>query len=346
MPRVESKDGTPTGFPDHSAESDMAKFGISQRDWRVMEISLADIDMADSWQNHARLNGFRDEETINRYAEAYRRGDKLPWIIVYEKPNGRYYILGGNHRATGAKKAGLKTIGAYVIKTDDSYVLDQLPRVLNLTNGLPLRKGEDIRHAVDCVMEHARPIKDVALLYHLSDKTLAQKVSIRRLDSRLSNMGFKPELVHEGVRSRLASLSNDNELKAAFVLARDTEMQAETLNAEIIQPLKKIRPATEEARLAFLERETDRRKASVPTGPTANTDARIKRLPVHSLKGLLTQLENLIAVRDTIGKYGVTKHDEVIELSDRCIEIGKSLRRMGEAGKKSVTRGPRGRSAS
>lgn len=51
-----------------------------------------------------------DPKTVNKYRRAFKRGEDVDPILTMPRPQGGYYVLDGNHRLEGARKAGVKDI--------------------------------------------------------------------------------------------------------------------------------------------------------------------------------------------------------------------------------------------
>ena len=322
---------------DPPAEQDMHTLGVTK--WRLENIDISKINVPDSWKNHARLRCPRNEDVIEAYRAAMTRGDRFPRVVLFELPNGRYLLAGGNHRTAGAAKAGLKTVGAYVVKSDDEFVLDQLPRLLNLKHGLPVPNDEKYAQAVDCVMRYGRSCNDTAKMYGLGEKTLEGKVAIRRLDQRLSVLGLRPEILSETIRKSLSTLKNDNELRAAYVFARDHKVPGDDFR-DVLGRLKSER--TEAKRLAFLEEESNRRRSC----PAAAAPERQRQSQSQQFKAWLSRGEGMFERFSTVEKNQVTKHDDQVETCRRLRALAKTLVRMAGDCEKRLAGGTRGRAAS
>jgi hypothetical protein len=90
-----------------------------------------------------------DSDTVTRYAEAYKAGEELPPVVVFEDAEG-LWLADGFHRHGGAAQAGLKQIPADVRK---GGVRDALlySAGCNSTHGLP-RTNADKRRAVTMLL--------------------------------------------------------------------------------------------------------------------------------------------------------------------------------------------------
>lgn len=92
-----------------------------------------------------------DAATVAEYAEAYRRGEKLPEGVVVHTSKGWYFLAEGFQRFEGAKQAGLETLPFEVVKGE--YIDAKLIAAgSNKGHGLK-RTNEDKRRAVQFALE-------------------------------------------------------------------------------------------------------------------------------------------------------------------------------------------------
>ena len=73
---------------------------------KVKELSLSRIVAHQEVQARVAMN----EETIEEYAEAMRKGDKFPPVVVFSDDGASYWLADGFHRFEAAKKAGRSVI--------------------------------------------------------------------------------------------------------------------------------------------------------------------------------------------------------------------------------------------
>ncbi len=72
---------------------------------KVANLKLDCIRLDTGTQTRARI----DETTVAEYAEAMKRGDKFPPVVVFES-DGEFILADGFHRVKAARKARLKSI--------------------------------------------------------------------------------------------------------------------------------------------------------------------------------------------------------------------------------------------
>lgn len=74
---------------------------------------LSDIVADTAAQPRAELDPF----LVDEYAEAMKRGDEFPAVVLFEGKDGKLYLADGFHRRAAAEEAGLEEIAALVHKT-------------------------------------------------------------------------------------------------------------------------------------------------------------------------------------------------------------------------------------
>lgn len=130
------------------------------------------------------------EETVERYADAIRRGEVFPLVDLVEVGDGTYLIADGWHRVAAYSSIGRKSVRAIVHSTPDhSQALEvalQLALKANMTHGLHLTRGDQKKRA------------EVALLHSAYDGW-----SLRQLEAEIgvgkSTLGrVRSKLIKEG----------------------------------------------------------------------------------------------------------------------------------------------------
>jgi hypothetical protein len=92
------------------------------------------------------IEGGLDAEAVDRYADAYKSGTEMPPLLVAPLGTG-FAVIGGFHRATAAKKAGLTEVNCEVVEVSDAEAAC-LASKNNIDHGLPMTKA-DRRHAAE-----------------------------------------------------------------------------------------------------------------------------------------------------------------------------------------------------
>ena len=150
-------------------EQALTKQGV---DFDYLErLDLEAIDTDASLKNQARLLNPLEQELIDQYTSWYKEGSDGPALVVYEKKGRKrtWIIIDGNQRVTSAKKAGKKTLDAYVVKCDSQMVLDRLTWSFNnLVNGKRLSPEEALEHAKTMVQKYGMDMKAAAKEWGLS----------------------------------------------------------------------------------------------------------------------------------------------------------------------------------
>ncbi len=319
---------------DPANEAAVRKFGL---EWTIEDWPIKSLDMEASWHNQARISCPKHPDWIEKYKLAFERGDVFPMIFVLVTPahSTKPLIAAGNHRTGGADAAGLKSVKAYTIRTEDDYVIDQLPRVLNYAEGLAISPAEMLEQAVDCVRRYKRELKQVADIYGVSYFNLRDKVLARTVGDRLQEVGVNADRINDTVRKKINVLSdNDNVMRSAAKFIIDTRATTEEA-ATFIDRLREHR--TEASRLAFVE--DQRRLQLVPQPAPSSSTVNGMTPPVKNKQSShqrflawLTAGENLLKQRDTLEKNEVTKHDEREEVCQRLAALAAKLARMANQG--------------
>src|SRR5262245_51435876 len=124
------------------------------RNWKKLRWSVERIDIRQVWTVPAESvrEGY-EEEAVTRYEEAYKAGDDLPPIVVFDGLYGhscRYALADGAHRYRARKNQNSLMINARVHRRTGSDNAEQLAYEYaagaNSTNGLP-RSNKDKRVA-------------------------------------------------------------------------------------------------------------------------------------------------------------------------------------------------------
>jgi hypothetical protein len=114
---------------------------------KTIDLSLSKIRTDGGTQTRTGIN----QEAIDEYAAAYRRGEKLPPVEVFhDKRAGSYWLGDGFHRVYAAKEARLRVIAA-VIHEGTQRDARLFAAGANRTHGLK-RTNDDKRKAVSSLL--------------------------------------------------------------------------------------------------------------------------------------------------------------------------------------------------
>lgn len=178
----------------------------------VPDFELGAISEKMSLQNQARLEPL-NEETVDQYASAYRLPgslDKFPALIVRKMPRA-YVTLSGNHRRTGASRAGKKKHSAFVIKCADEVAL-RITYEDNMRNGLPPTRDERVRQAIHMMEAVEMSQSDAARMFGLTQTTISKALQSiasqrRAADLKLSSSSF--QALSAATQSELQRIQSD-----------------------------------------------------------------------------------------------------------------------------------------
>lgn len=189
-------------------------------EWRFEPaVALAEIDFDKSLRNQTRLGTPVIYEIQNRYRDEFLHGraPRFPAIVVAETRSG-YVIRDGNHRALGAREAGLTHVGAYILAADTHpTALEVLGLILNNQHGLIPTEEQKLQHAVSLVRREMG-VAQAARVVGLTEKKVRGEIKWEEVQDRLEPIGIKAGL--RGRRSwlRLHSLRDDDVFAAASQL--------------------------------------------------------------------------------------------------------------------------------
>ena len=107
---------------------------------KIVELEIKDIEIPQGLLPRV-LTG-TVEEKVEEYKELIEEGVEFDPILVWERNDGRYWVIDGVHRIEAHKRAGKQFIKAKLVKCKDE--LDYRIKAIqaNLKHGLALAKGE------------------------------------------------------------------------------------------------------------------------------------------------------------------------------------------------------------
>lgn len=186
----------------------------------VEDFPLADIDMAASLANQARISNPLDPETVERYKSDYAMGDDFPAVLL-RKPSARskkMVLLGGNHRVTAALQAGRAHHSAYIIDCEPELV-PLLTYEDNRRHGMPPSRHERIRQGVHLV-ELGWTGKDAAVAVGVTQAEISNQRSVDKATRRAITLKVRqfPSLA-QGAKLALAQVRSDPVFARAATLA-------------------------------------------------------------------------------------------------------------------------------
>src|SRR5215471_8296487 len=126
-------DGGTFWMPDPKAEALLNRLGVP---WELVTVNTNLIDDQASARNQARLSAVLDQDRVEEYAEAMRRGDTFPALVGHALGDGAFVLEGGNHRLAAAKRARRTSVMLYLVRTNDAGMRHLVTVLLNTLEGV------------------------------------------------------------------------------------------------------------------------------------------------------------------------------------------------------------------
>lgn len=180
-----------------------------------------------SLRNNARVGPPLDQEYVNEYAAALKRGEALPSMVAYLEKDGTYTLAGGNHRLPAYILAGVTAVDLYVIICDDQALRALIPPLLNRYHGRPVRPGERVQQAIAWMRQFNKSVRQTALAYGIPDSTLHHELREQARDERNAGLGIRAGQISRRVERRLNIIANDGPYKAAHELTVDARLNTQ-----------------------------------------------------------------------------------------------------------------------
>lgn len=310
---------------DPRAESRMIKHGIEIPP--IVLVPISKIDRENSWFNHARMEEPRNEERIRKYLIGLKEGDVFPAIVLFLVGN-TYRVAGGNHRLEAAYRLGLKSIGAYIIKTSDQRILDLFPGALNSDLGSETTKTSALHHSIQMVTKYGATLEEASKEYGLSPTVISNQMNLAAMRSKLTSMGVEGiDNLQERTILRLRAFENDENVLIALSMLLTGHKLTAGQSSNLMDLVKSL--PTEEKRLKEVE-EQDKKLTS------------LKREMKGSVKLSKAQkwfrnnhiYLNVFKIGDTLAKHQITNPQEVEEAISYLEKIAAGVNFMLEAARK------------
>ena len=312
---------------DKAAEACMKMLGLT---WKIEMVPVSKINLAKSWNNHARIRNPKMPEIIGEYATSMRQGAVFPRAVMFLLKDKRYDIAGGNHRTAAGIEAGFPDIGSYTVETDDSLILDLLPRILNQCNGVRIPKDEAIEGALSAVLQKGVSVQDAARMFGLNEKSFTRDVLAKKVSNHLASIGVDTNRLPRELFVRLnGATKNDNVLTACIDLFRKGKYTVEVF----IDVLKRMKEGfkTEASQLHFIEEEAKKLRISTHEKNGSSEKApKFQQTERSKFLMWLTTGERRLLERDTYEKNQITSEEEQREISKRLLLLAKKLNRMAK----------------
>jgi ParB-like chromosome segregation protein Spo0J len=179
--------------------------------WQEELIALSQIDWQESANNCARLSEPLLHSVIEEYHSSMARGDFFPMIVVEKGDNG-YIILGGNQRTNAVKKFGDESllVRAYVVDPLTSANRELVIRSLNSRHGSGATKQERLQHAAYLVQDKGVSVSVAAHAMCVSDVSVLEYVKANEVRADLAKKGVASSVLSISHLSALARVKDQS----------------------------------------------------------------------------------------------------------------------------------------
>lgn len=316
----------------------LSDHGVEWEYWP--EFPIEEIDVEKSLHNQARMFEPLDPTVVAQYAEAFKRGDPFPGVVV-AKTNQRQrgVLVDGNHRLNGMVAAGGNDIDAYVITKARPAVIVQLTFESNVRHGKPTSHEERVNQAVWLVDNGAKREQAAASLnIKVADINRAwQRIAA---DRRADEVGLNRrdwEAVAAGHRVRLTQVATDEGFRAAANLAFRAVLTQEEL-VELIRDINSTKSAAKQVAVVKQWEITFSDRIQAAGGGTVRgPHGRGRRTPKQALGMALGSIsalpENLNVFADLyLGDERVETAKRAREASDRLANLASKLEAAAKVG--------------
>ena len=201
---------------------------IAGVEFDIIEIALHQIDWRESANNCARIAAPHNDEKITDYHTGMVKGDVFPMIVIERSEHG-YIILGGNQRASAMRRFDDSSMAllAYEVDPLTSSVRELIIRSLNSRHGWGSTKEERIEHAVYLVQEKGISTAIAARAMCVSDKSIQVQIRVNECRRDLVARGVKLESAPKGV---IAEIARVNDRAKQTKLAKAVELFNPTID--------------------------------------------------------------------------------------------------------------------
>jgi uncharacterized ParB-like nuclease family protein len=277
-------------------------------------IGIAAIDVKTSRHNHARKQAIIDSN-VDDYADAMRRGDVFPMIVLARVDGKRQWLVaGGNHRLAAAIKIDATEIDAITVECDSSMFAILCP-ALNLYVGQREDRSVRVKQAADAVMRLGISQKQAAEEYRVPAASVSHAVIEAKTIVAAARIGIKADDLPPAYLQAIYQVESDATLLPMAIELAKTKLASK----EVQECVKEARKQPTEAdRVAMLRAKIDDAKRITISGriATQTTRSRIMRC--------VTTLEKTITAGSTRAKLQITPA-ELSEIRNKLAVIWETL---------------------
>lgn len=271
---------------DPKSEQLLSSLGVQ---FEYREFRIADLRVAESRQNNARLGLPTAESAVESYTVAMANNAEFPAIIC--TPSG--YILDGNHRTESAIRNDVDKVMAYVVLNADRAMMDQIVRRCNTTHGLPLSKDHKIIHAVHLHIEGEMSLSEAAKAMGLKYNDVKDAVEVTTMRAKLEDMGIQSSSLQKSIVLKLKPIAEQDDIfKQTASLVVNEKLTTNEVDSLMTQ-LTSVR--TEGARSKILVTWRSRIVGRRDRGTQFPERAKLFR-QLETLAGLVNDIQSLEAI--------------------------------------------------
>lgn len=292
---------------------------------------VADFDIEKSRHNQARFEAV-NQDTVEEYAEAVKRGDVFPAVIAYRPgPRARLVIIDGNHRLGAFYKAG-KPIDVYEVdRNTDKRTIALMTFAFNTKHGKPTSEAERISQA-KYLVDNGSSIAHAAAAVSLPQNILKRALARSNADARADEVGIKRsewDSLSASSRGRLKDIFTDEGFADATKLAFQARLEVQEV-FDLVALLNTSKSGAKQRALVAQQRELHRERIQKAAGGVLSSNDRKAMGPKQRLGMSLGQVLSLPEDVDSIVKmFAVPERKDaakrVQEAADRLAAVAKAL---------------------
>ncbi len=292
-------------------------------DFTLREVHIDQIDREASHRNQARVGAPVNDDTVLLYATAMEKGDEFPAGVMYQRRDGKYIVVDGNHRIAAADLRGLKSYPAYVIDNPSDVQVRMLTYEANTKHGLPTSLDERVQQARHLVNLGSKP-DEAARMLGVPASRLQNALRVTQDDQRAASLQVNKRWVNlpKSIRVRLDSIQNDNVYLALTDLVLETGIKTQDMD-KIIPRVRSKR--TEQDQMGVVAEEMRLRKEEV-------------RVTAHNRFGLPPKIQAVVAASRSIIRVDVETfakadigQDLKARIRPQLIEAARRLEELADA---------------
>lgn len=254
----------------------------------VPSVPVAEIDIAKSLDNQARLADPLNEERVQQYAEAMENGSIFPPIICW-RDGKQLVIIDGNHRLAAWMLNDWAAVPVWVVNTKDLDTITQLTFEANAHHPAPNSSEERMQHALHMVRLGV-PQVEAAARMQVKNTELNSAWRKAEADRRATTLGIKAHIwnpIAASSKTRLNALRSDQIFRKAVEVTHKLNLRSDSVS-ELVGNLNRLRTNT--AQQKFLD-EYIKDSSNAGTKPWANEKMKSATWGVNrAARALLTSL--------------------------------------------------------